>query len=313
MESFLLYRLPGHDSFVRLGLTASAGDRLMFGDAVVSPWPGHAFDAASPMEVCPRSTDMPDYRSRVGALVDTLRRRDGKAVIARQICGSFSRFEPEAMAREYFSRFGDMFCFLFYHPSAGYWMGASPELLLHTDNACQGRTLALAGTRRIGDGAGQWSRKNIEEHRFVVRGIEKSLSGIAGLDIAVGETGNFVYGAIEQLCTYVGLSAAAGLPVGRIVEAIHPTAAVCGYPRETAMTEIDSVEQWPRNCYGGLVSVPDGDGVSVYVILRCVHFDSERWAVYSGSGITGESDPADEWAETESKARPLLDILNSYS
>lgn len=93
-----------------------------------------------------------------------------------------------------------------------------------------------------------------------------------------------------------------------IIGAIHPTAAVGGYPVATAIEEIDRTESFPRYFYGGTLVTPR----LAYVVLRCVHFDAQRWCVYTGSGITADSDPADEWGETQAKAAPLLDILKKY-
>lgn len=124
----------------------SARNCLVFGEeATVSPWPGVAIDKT--MRVAEASTEYNDYCTRLSCLIAKLKQTGGKTVITRQICGRFSLFDPEEMALRYFASFPDVFCFLFYHPYTGWWMGASPELLLQSNTANELHTRALAGTR----------------------------------------------------------------------------------------------------------------------------------------------------------------------
>ncbi|MDE6853868.1 MAG: chorismate-binding protein, partial [Muribaculaceae bacterium] len=97
-----------------------------------------------------------------------------------------------------------------------------------------------------------------------------------------------------------------------ILEAIHPTAAVCGYPRAEALNEIRSAEYWPRHCYGGRITVQTPSGSVSYAILRCVHFQRQGWAVYAGSGITSDSTVEEEFRETALKAAPLTSLFERY-
>ena len=134
------------------------------------------------------------------------------------------------------------------------------------------------------------------------------------LEPRLGQQYNFAYGNIEHLCTPIEIRGDLdGVSLHRLIRAIHPTPAVGGYPREKALSDIDAIEHWPRNCYGGHISVRHGSETIVYIALRCVHFDAVKWAVYTGSGITPDSDAADEWLETETKAAPLISILSHYS
>lgn len=310
MKPFLVYRLPGSAVFERMDFDGADSHALRFGSAVVNPWPGIAIGPECGMSVASESTPRDFYTDSLRKLIPELEARRGKTVIVRQICGSFFKLDVEAMAREYFSLFPAMFCFLFFHPYTGFWMGASPELLLEMKTGNVAATRALAGTR-LAETSFPWSDKNIEEHRIVVDEMLRRAHTV-GVDAAPGETGTLGYGNIEHLCTPIALSSSGPIDVPALVGALHPTAAVCGYPREKSMQEIEKYEGAPRNCYGGLVAVDTPSGRLVYVILRCVHFDMQNWAVYTGSGITPDSDPDDEWLETEAKAQPLLNILQRY-
>lgn len=311
-KGYIIYRLPGETEVCKAGFTAMADGFLRFGeDICVRPWPYISLDGSCGMTVPDSSTPREAYTRAVSKLVEKLKMRNGKTVICRIIAGEFPTPDVEEMARDYFSRFPDMLCFMFYHPLTGHWMGASPELLLQSDGDTL-YTRALAGTRERASQE-SWSAKNLEEHRIVVDDIIASAEAVDGVSAVAGETSTFTYGALEHLCTPVILKSAGVVPVDRLVSSIHPTAAVCGFPRDIALEEINEIEKVPRNCYGGLISIRKGSRLWVYVILRCVHFDDSRWAVYTGSGVTADSDAGDEWIETQAKAEPLIDLLNKYN
>ncbi|MDE6136756.1 MAG: chorismate-binding protein, partial [Muribaculaceae bacterium] len=93
-----------------------------------------------------------------------------------------------------------------------------------------------------------------------------------------------------------------------------PTPAVAGTPRDTALGEIAATEDTPRRCYAGYLLHSDATGrTRAYVNLRCAQVSPDGYCIYAGGGITANSDPAAEWAETEAKAAVLLDILNRNS
>lgn len=280
---------------------------MIVADAQVSSW-NHVVNS----DVCSESTPFDGYVGNVSQLIDTLKKQGGKAVIARQICGEFHRFDADDMSQRYFEAFPSMFCFMFDDPVYGSWMAASPELVLEVLPDGHGLTRALAGTRMAGT-QGVWDEKNVKEHAFVADDIVGRIDSIDGVEAVVGEPYNFQYGKIEHLCTPIELIANNGeFPVDEIVAALHPTAAVGGYPREKALELINKYEWWPRNLYGGLVKITHKNHIYVYAILRCVNFNDRRWAVYTGSGITADSIAADEWNETQAKAQPLLDLLNAF-
>lgn len=312
-EAFLLCRFPGEPALRRYDFSAHdlRSGSLVFGGATVTPWSGNFRAATMPVADC--STDYNDYCSRVDALIGQLKEEGGKAVVARQICGKFMSFKPEDMAAEYFAAFPDVFCFLFYHPFTGWWMGASPELLLQSDSLNTVYTRALAGTRNVLQ-PGEWDKKNIEEHAFVTEDIVNRIETVTPDSISVAlSRRNLRYGKIEHLCTDITISSHENIDPMAIIAAIHPTPAVGGYPREAAMRNIEIYESYPRNCYGGHIAIKTSNGIIAYVILRCVHFDARKWAVYTGSGITSNSVARDEWVETEEKAAPLISLLSKYS
>lgn len=269
----------------------------------------------APMPVCAQSTSEEDYTRSLNSLIAALRHRGGKTVICRHICGKFRHFAPSEMVVRYFegTRSGNSLGFFFYHPTTGFWMGSTPELILERRSDNSLRTMALAGTRSRGADT-PWDKKNIEEHYLVADDIEARLR-LTGIDFHREPTRTLPYGPIEHLCTEF-----VSAPVGeaadsyffdRIVEEIQPTPALAGYPRVQALTEIADLEKYPRHMYAGCINISSHDFDITFGILRCVHFDRSHWAICTGSGITADSVPASEWTETQSKAQPLIQTLSN--
>ncbi len=251
----------------------------------------------------------------IGELAGRLAVDRCKTVICRTICGQWKMFSPgavAAMAHDYFNRLGGSLRFFFHMPEAGYWMGATPELLAER---MDGRlhTIALAGSMAA-DSAASWSQKNIDEHNYVVEDISERIAA-GGFALETGERRELCYSnAVKHLCTDIYAVAMDGdreLSVADFAAGLHPTPAVAGWPRGKAMREIAEHELCPRNFYGGVIC-NNREGY-VYVMLRCMHFDETGWCVYSGGGITGASLPEEEWEETQSKAKTLLSVLEDYS
>lgn len=308
-NSFIIYQAPGAVEAVRSELSRDNNGVLRFGDVTL-----HAWDSMpAEMPVCRTSTNRNDYTRAVASAVDVLKTDGGKTVLCRQICGEFTDFSPMLMWERYRTAFPDMFRFILYTPQTGWWMGASPELLAECRDSHTAHTRALAGTRSITEHNKPWDSKNLHEHAVVVEDICARAEALGHeWKCTPGTAGTLSYRNIEHLCTpvtvnYSGLDKE--FPMELLIEAIHPTAAIAGYPKQRALSEIARLETFPRNLYGGYISIP---GLA-YVVLRCVHFDNTGWCVYTGSGLTPDSTPDDEWNETEAKAAGLLDLLYPFS
>ena len=225
----------------------------------------------------------------------------GKTVYARRISDSGMHADWGAVASRYFDAFPDTFRFLFTTPDAGCWLGATPELLLRRD---AGRdiitTRALAGTLR--DSRSAWDAKNIEEHDYVTRFIVDTFARF-GIRAEVSSAEDVHFGSIRHLCHRI--TARYSGPVIPLLNALSPTPALSGFPREASLGIIRQLET-PRSLYGGYVGVNSAEGIRVFVNLRSMCFNpSGGCCIYAGGGITALSVPADEWLETEAKSSVL--------
>lgn len=254
------------------------------------------------------TTDRDDYLVGVGGVIERLGREGGKTVISSVISLDYTEIDAVAAAAEYFSIHPESFCFLYYTPETGLWLGASPEIIYSHDKV-NGifSTMAFAGTRAIENSGTPWDRKNIDEQRIVADYIAARLDGL-NVKYVEKPTITVDYGNIQHLCTFFEGEAQTSM-TEMIVDSLNPTPALAGYPKATAIAEIAAVESHKRECYGGIVGIDDENSTKIYVNLRCARLSRGSARLYVGGGITAASVPEDEWNETRLKSKLLKSII----
>lgn len=192
--------------------------------------------------------------------------------------------------------------------------GASPELIagVHSRDI---DTMGLAGSIGRGDTPDSDaalgnellnSPKNRHEHQIVVDKIRDRLQSFADLN-PIPEMGLLKLSNIQHIYTPINGTLKDDMGVLSVIEDLHPTPALGGDPRETAMNLISELEPIPRGWYGAPVGWVDAnlDGQFSVAIRSAVAQESRVW-VYSGAGIVADSVPQSEWDETALKFRPML-------
>lgn len=241
-----------------------------------------------------------------------------KVVFARALEVAFARPPPLVTV---FSRLANRYpnTYRFYfEPVPGHvFLGATPELLVRT-RGCELETVALAGSIRRGQtpeedkelGAALLaSRKNRLEQAIVVERICNQLSPLCGSFHYPKEPHLHRLPNIQHLETPIrGRLKRPGL-IGP-AQALHPTPALAGQPRQAALEMIRRHEPLPRGGYGAPVGwiTPQGDG-ELAVAIRSAVFRESVGRLYAGAGILAESQPEKEWQETELKFRPMMEAL----
>ena len=102
----------------------------------------------------------------------------------------------------------------------------------------------------------------------------------------------------------------AGVDIFDLVQRLHPTPAVCGWPTPAARAVIARHERFDRGWYAGPIGWIDGAGDGEFAVgLRSALVRGARAWLFAGGGIMGDSDPSGELAEIELKFRPLTSAL----
>ena len=204
-------------------------------------------------------------------------------------------------------------------------VGASPELLLRLrDRRLISRVLAGTARRHAGEDAlatarlAAWlegSEKNNREHELArasaITALEPLCSVVEAPARFVLTLPNVLHLASDVTGVVAGDTGALAL-----VDALHPTAAVCGTPTPAAARLIEEVESMDRERYAGPVGWVDWHGEGEWCIaLRSAQLPTggpgphSPARVFGGGGIMPDSDPTDELAETIAKMRPMLGAL----
>ncbi|MEK6492827.1 chorismate-binding protein [Myroides odoratimimus] len=207
------------------------------------------------------------------------------------------------------------FCSLVYHPEIGLWVGATPETLLSLkDNTL--KTMALAGTQvNHGQEIVEWGQKEQEEQLFVTDFITATLKPFVQT-ISTSEPYSKRAAKVMHICTDI-TATLNDKNLKPIVEALHPTPAVCGMPKEVARDFLVREEGYYRGYYAGYlgelncnVEQENTDETNLFVNLRCMNIEEDSVNLYIGCGVTIDSDPSSEFIETVNKSSTMKKVLN---
>lgn len=262
--------------------------------------------------------DVQTYLAAVTEARDAARRGDlVKAVIARDvIVDSDHPFDVHAVLLRLRAAFGSS-----YRYSIDGFVGASPELLVEIRDGIV-RSHPLAGTApRTGDPTTDErlaaelvaSTKNQLEHRVVIDVVNDTLLRWCSYLDWEPEPQVVAVANVQHLGTRVEGPLSKPWPhVLELVQALSPTPALGGHPRDAALALIDRVEGFDRGRYGGAVGWVDARGNGTWAVaIRCAEFsqDRRRARLFAGGGIVADSEPLAELAETQAKFQAMLSAL----
>jgi menaquinone-specific isochorismate synthase len=274
--------------------------------------PVGAFGASLPIPV--RREDNPDFRGWRENIERALRAfsegRLGKVVLARRAEITFDGDLDATLVLETVKE-ATPNCFHFYtEPEAGIaFLGASPERLFSRDGSVV-VSEAVAGTRPRGlsskDDEGLredllHSAKDLSEHTFVRTGIGEALAPLCEELEIDGDIAEMKLAKGRHLRSRVRGILKEGVTDAGLLEALHPTPAVGGHPRDGALAEIRDLEPFDRGLYAGPIGWIGAEASEFAVGIRSGLVRGRTMDLYSGAGIVAGSVPEEEWAEIENK------------
>ena len=148
---------------------------------------------------------------------------------------------------------------------------------------------------------------------MVIDGIQSRLAPLAE-SIDTGKTGIMTLSNIQHIHTPISAELKRDDGIIPLVEALHPTPALGGDPRDIAMEAIGQYEPVPRGWYAAPVGWIDRNMNGQFgVAIRSAIAQDKRVWLYSGAGIVADSVPQKEWDETALKFVPMLNALGISS
>ncbi|MDR2861224.1 MAG: isochorismate synthase [Syntrophobacterales bacterium] len=261
-------------------------------------------------------TERDDYIRTAAELIARIKQKEAEKVVFSRIIPAYlpPDYSPGIFVQRLKERMDNAFVYFLRLPGIGTWMGATPEILLTTQGN-RWKTTSLAGTMPVVSPSAAiiWGSKEKREQEIVTEFIETKLR-LFGIDNYEKTGPHTVHaGQVAHLKTDIEFAAVEDHEKQwRFIDALHPTPAVCGVPREKAMNCIARYERHEREYYSGFLGEWNLAGeVNLYVNLRCMKILGEKAALLVGGGITAASVPEKEWEETEQKAQTLLSLLRS--
>ena len=91
---------------------------------------------------------------------------------------------------------------------------------------------------------------------------------------------------------------------------IFPAGTLSGAPKIRAMQILRELEPVQRNLFtGSLIWFGDDGTLDSSILIRSIVFDAGQAMIGAGGGIVADSDPEQEWLESNHKARALTRAL----
>lgn len=276
-------------------------------------------------------TDFAEYARRVCVVLEHLRAGDCYQV---NLCRRLRAALPREHALAAYLRLRDVApaplgCYLELEPLAPDETGPillsnTPELLLRltSDEMRRAETRPIKGTRRRDADATVdtslarelvQSEKDRAEHLMIVDLLRNDLGRIA--EVGSVEVDGFCrlveLPTVHHLVSTIAARPSAGIGLAEILHALFPGGSITGAPKLAAMTIIDALEPMRRGPFYGAVgwlSPTDGE---LALCIRTAVVQRDELILAVGGGIVLDSNPEEEWAETEAKAAAFFRALGA--
>lgn len=260
----------------------------------------------SDVQVTPKE----DFKKFVDKIKKAIAETDLQKVVASRIkqVDKPRNFNIFSTLKKMIDNYPTAFSYLFYLPENNTcWMGATPETLLsHNGNLAS--TMALAGTQKFSDNI-VWTSKEYDEQALVKNQIAETLNSF-NFSYKQSETETVKAAHLAHLCNKFSINISENTNIKTLLNALHPTPAVGGLPKQKAVDFINKNEGYNRSFYTGFLGIKGMHDKDFYFVnLRCMQIFSDTIALYVGAGITANSDAEKEWEETELKAQTMLKVV----
>ncbi len=282
-------------------------------------------ESPAPTGIAPPILPRADYDTprrwsqRVGAALDAIKRADfEKVVLTRSVKVKVPKtFNLGRMLGWLETHYPS--CIHFAVPLAGKMLvGVTPERLISVHDGTAVAD-AIAGTRPRRSVHSHLDKRHNplfndlkmrREQRLVVDGILSALKPVCDDLITARQPLSLSLLNVQHLWSPIQARIHNGVTLLDLAERLHPTPAVSGMPRDRALLWLKNHGEPWRGWYTGALgwATRQGEG-ELAVALRCALLDDNEATLFAGAGILRESDPHQEYLETEWKLQSMREAL----
>ncbi len=289
------------------------------------------FDSKNVSDIEPnQDSEKSKHLKLVNKAIDAISNNTLKKVVLSRIVEFSCAVSIFQMFEKMLHRYESAFCYLWYHPKVGTWLGATPEILLKTENKLL-TTMSLAGTKNEKiEQSVVWGEKEVEEQQLVTDYIIEVLKDKVTA-INISEKESIKAGQLWHLRTKITGRIQNG-DLTSVIQSLHPTPAVCGIPLNATKKFILENEGYQREFYTGFLGELNlksnkertktsrnqenkayrtvKSRTTLFVNLRCMQVKNKKALLYVGGGVTKDSIAEKEWQETVDKSTTILKVLD---
>lgn len=241
-----------------------------------------------------------------------------KIVLSRKTILEFSEaINPIALTSRLEATTNDCFVFCFNDAGGDAFVGATPErLFLRRLDVLKSEV--VAGTRMRGETVDDDERlgaellnsdKDQREHDIVRKSIRQKLHKFVDHLLVDNQASLLRLARKQHLRSNVEGKLKPGVDDGALLDRLHPTPAVGGYPTDNALPEIARIEPFNRGWYAAPIGWIGSESAHFAVAIRSGLIEENTLTLFSGAGIVSGSDPAQEWQEVDNKIQDFIDAL----
>lgn len=202
----------------------------------------------------------------------------------------------------FFMKFGDVIT-----------MGASPELLVHSDPAGRTSIEALAGTIKRGKTPAEDAAlarellsdpKEIAEHNMLVDLARNDVGRVSRIGSVKIDDLMYIkrLSHVQHICSLVSGRLGQGRTAFDALAAAFPAGTLVGAPKIEAAKMITELEGYERGPYGGTVGYFGYNGDSMHAVnIRSLSAIGNKLFLHTGSGIVYDSQAGREYREISDK------------
>lgn len=197
----------------------------------------------------------------------------------------------------------------------------SPETFLRQAPGGPIETRPIKGTRRRGETpeadrrAAQALLESAKDHAELTMIVDLERNDLSRVceagSVRVTDLASLhSYATVHHLVARVEGRLRRDVDIPALVRATFPGGSISGAPKIRAMEILRRLEPEPRNFFtGSLLWFGDDGGLDSSILIRTLVFHRGRVFLGAGGGIVADSDPEQEWQESNDKARALAQAL----